>query len=183
MAEVDPPNEWDAASEVAYNPARRAAIFVWVLGVLSVVAFGFGTLLFLLLTALPAESFLQAIPELTPEDLEEIRSSARIVALLFVVLGFAPGIAYIFFGFGVRKSQATPTKLAATLALTQLIIWGVILMANLVVAARASQPAAITLQVLTLGTFLALLGYTLHCLREAARAIREPNTNESWNRT
>ncbi len=158
-------NEWDVPLVgPPANARKRASFWVWVIGGVEVVAFGFCGLFLSVMSRFTAGDFEQA---LTPEQLSqysEVQPMLKPAAVTFLVLGFIPGLVYVLLGFKVRNGNRRATTTALILAMTQGLVFGVLFLSSVLHAVGQGDPAALTINVLTLGSLLGLLGIGTHRL-------------------
>lgn len=96
----------------------------------------------------------------------------RIPAVL--LMGAAPGLAYLSLQHGIQTARRTPIRLALLLATTQCFAVGALLLRAAFVTLGKGSPAAFTSVVLLLGTPTLALAYAIRWLlradRQASRA-------------
>ncbi len=161
-----------------HAPLHRAATVVWCLGVVEIIAFG------------GMAACLGWAAVLTPHRLEHLAGQSRLTqpqidrlleaqptlgawAVALIVFGALPGVLYLFLGSGVRTGRQPPTMVALTLAATQVLVFGVSFIARAAQAFLAHQPVAFTINALTLGSLLVLLGFALYGLWTVWTDIRK----------
>ena len=162
---------------------QRAAVSVWVIGAVQTVAFGCCSALMGMVAMVPLEHFRTVTDLKVFEQLAGVYPLLGDAAMTGFVLGFLPGLAYLALGFAVRVGRGFSTEVAMVLAATQLVVFGTVFVSNLVVAVTGHSPSAATVNILTLGSLLALLGYGIRCLW-LARQSRHGDWDEStdpWN--
>jgi len=165
------------------NPARRAALLVWALAAVGLIAFGCCSTALSLWAGRSQDELKQALPQWDADQLAQLYPLLWPMAILVFVIGFLPGLIYLIAGFGVRSGRALPTNLALLLTITQAIVWGVLFLSGVFQAVRMGSPTNLTVNVLTFGSFLALLGFTIHWLLRAKRARQESAelATDPWN--
>lgn len=163
-------NEWDEipVSGGGY-PARRAAVMAWVLSAVCLIVFGcLGTSAFVF-SRVPHEELQKLFDDSGQQIPAPDPGVLGVMALMMVALGVLPGVAYLIAGFGVRAGRSGATNIALYVAITQVIIFGLLALNGVVGAVQAGDPKALTMVVLPFGTLLALLGFTI---RDLIRALR-----------
>jgi len=166
--------------------ATRAAIWVWIVGAVETVVFGcMGCALSVAaLTPLnKLEEILADHPMRENIDLEQGYKMLWMVAVLFIVLGLMPGIAYLALGFAVKARKAALTNFALMLLMTQSIVWGLILVINVGSGFVNGSPAEVTLSVLTLGTLVVLIVVAIRTILSIGPAELGASAEHSdpWN--
>lgn len=174
---------WDQPPAAQPEPARRAALLLWLLGAVDLVVFGCCSVAFSIAASGPQSQLQVAAPRLPPEMIAQVYPLLWPMAILVFVLGFLPGVAYLLTGFGVRAGRRPPTMIALLLVTTQTIVWGVLFLTSVFQSLRAGSPTDLTVQFLTLGSYLTLLGFTLVWLLRARQAGRgdQQESSEPWN--
>ncbi len=167
------PNEWDETPATsADHPARRAAVMVWVLSAVCLVVFGcLGTSAFVF-SRVPHEELQRIFADNGQEIAAPDPKLLSVMALMMVALGVLPGIVYLIAGFGVRAGRSGATNLALYLVITQVIIFGLLMLNGVIGALLAGDPASLTMVILPLGTLLAIMGFTIRWLISALRLSR-----------
>lgn len=176
---------WNPASA---NPlASRAALWTWILGATQVLFSGCLASAFAVLAVTPLPRLLQEVSEKQPESVEAITTMYPLfwpMAGLMLVMGFIPGVVYIFAGFGVRKNNSTATYTAMLLAITQTIVLGVLVFTNIVAALLKGDLCSVTFNVVVMGTMLGMIGYTALLLYRSRRgdvANWQDQSTDPWD--
>lgn len=165
------------------NLRHRAAVITWIIGSVQSVLFGSCSALTTWAARLRPDE-LQGITN--PEQLEQFSKFHPMlghVAITLFVLGVVPGIVYLMLGFAVRTGSTIATGTALVLAITQSIVLGTIFIHNVLTAVLAHDPVMLTVNALTLGSLLALLGFGIRSLwlaRQCDRDNLEAQT-DPWN--
>lgn len=142
----------------------RAAFWVRMIGFVQVAAFVLCGLPMVLIRLIPTDQ-LQSMTD--PQQFEQIIESQPflgIMAWIFFLLGFLPGMVYLALGFVVRRARGLAIDLALFLAVTQCIVFGLLLLRNMVTAFVQASPVSLTVNVLTIGSLLTLLFQGVRCL-------------------
>lgn len=175
--------EDDAAESTAV--AQTASVWLWALGALQVLVFGCCTASIAITAQMPLEAFQQEVAayELPPQQAAELHGMLHYSALIVLLMGFLPGVAYLICGFGVRRGKRTAIGLALLLAITQAIVFGVMGLYSLAAAAMAANPVAFTVNFVTFGTILGVLGAAIYWLTKALRfqPTTDADTTDPWN--
>jgi hypothetical protein len=174
---------WDQRPNNGPDPAFRAALFVWLMAAVNIVVFGCLSISFGVFSRLSKEEMEKMLPQLTAEQLSQIYPLLLPMAVVVFVLGFLPGVVYLITGFWVRRAHPTGIGLALLLVFTQLIVVGVVLLLDIAAAVVNRDPAAITVNTLTLGSYLAILIFTIRWLLRARGTAghSNPESPEPWN--
>ena len=124
------------------------------------------SVMFAALSLVSEEQFAEAAAKQGADQaaLDAVRKGGPMFALIFVVLGVAPGVAYFVLAFFVRKRKRGAITTSMALAVTQAIVIGVIFLSGLAQAVLAANPVALTTNCLVFGTPLALLGAAIYWL-------------------
>lgn len=131
---------------------RRAALWVWALGALELVASGVMTIACMALASMPVEKILTMVQ--TAEEramLEQIHPMMSVAASLFFVLGVLPGVALIVLGIGVRDGRRDAIVASLTIVGTQMMLLGLVLIANVLGAMIQGEPSAMISNLIVLG--------------------------------
>jgi hypothetical protein len=169
-----PKNEWDELPAAGMShPARRAGIFVWALAAVCLAVFGCLGTSSLVFSRMSRDE-LQSKFVLSEQEMSVLEPSYLLAfSVMAVALGVLPGLTYLVAGFGVRAGRLTATNVALYVAITQAIVFGLLGLFSLLDAARSGDPQKLTMMILTFGTFLALLGYTIRCLVRSLEHARQ----------
>lgn len=144
---------------------RRGARWVWWIGGIQGVLCGWMVLSLTTAATMSPEDFAAlSKPQVPAEHLALIHPMLWPLALSTCVLGFLPGLAYIYLGFGVRKGRTLPARISIGLSVIQAILLGVFLVSSIVSAILEAAPAKLTLSVLVLGTPLIVMIYCTRAL-------------------
>lgn len=166
-------SEWDqpSAGSVA-QPAGRAAVQLWILAAVELVMFGCLSATASLLAFIPETEIRKALQpgQVSEEQMQmflQAKEMAIPVALTILILGLIPAIAYVILGFFVRLSRPNAIGTALLLAVTQSIVFGVLFLQGAIAAVMQHNPAQFTVDCLSFGTVLVLLGYAIKWLLRA----------------
>ena len=184
-------NSWNVPPQMrGMNPRRRAAYFVWGVGIVEILLFGCCSLGAILARSMPLADlqadFAARNPQVSHEQLNQLAQIYQLawpLAVLFLVVGFLPGLAYALLGFGVRKGRPISTNTALLLAITQTIVFGVIFAVNVAGAVMSENLPALTANFIGFGSLLMVLGFTIFWLFRA-KTIPGGNPDqdfEPWN--
>jgi hypothetical protein len=163
-------------------------MLLWVLGGLQLVAFGCCTMSGLVLAIMPREQIDQALQQqsmagqFTAEQMQTIGVPLAATALL---LGVVPAVFYLVAGFFVCKGHAAMTNLTLVLITTQLVVFGILLLASVAGGLASGRPLDVTVNVLTVGTLIALLVATMRPLWHAKQSDFDLTGEDTdpWNPT
>lgn len=154
--------------QTPHNPPARAAMFLWILGGVQLFCFSCCATCLTTFAMLPIEQWnelmqgqSQALDGMAPGD---VHAALLPMAILAVVLGVAPGTAYVVLAFFVKKAQPAAVNIAMLVAITQIIVFGIMFLLNVVSGVARGNPVAVTAAVLTQGSLLALLVATVRWL-------------------
>lgn len=163
-------NKWDVPAAPA-GICRQASNGVWLIGAVETAVFGFCVAVMAVLASLPPEQFEEFADQASIEHLTLHQPVFVEVAVTLFVLGVLPGVAYLLLGYPVRQENSLGITAALVLAMTQCMVFGLLLLRNLVATLIEHDPAATTLQILTLGSLLLLLGCGAYRLWQARRHV------------
>jgi len=186
MESQPPINEWDQVETVSSGQVRRAAWFVWGVGMLQAVLFGCGAASSMVAAAMPYEDLLAEMQkqghDTTPFEQMGPEFFAILAGTLFF-LGFLPGVAYLVLGFFVHKGNQRVMEFTLLLLLTQALVIGLVFLTGAAGSLFALDPIALTSNVLLFGTPFAVLCVTIlqvyRARQEVSNAIG-PNI-DPWN--
>lgn len=171
-------SDWDTAARPDVEQARRrAAKLLWVTGAVEAAAFGCCVTSMAIVSVMPGDLLQEAADAQTYEQVMQLRPMLGFWAVTVFVLGFVPAVAYLILGFAVRTGRDAATTTALVLALTQFIVFGVLMIGNTVSAISTHSPADFTKSALTLGSLLVLLGLSIHSLWQA-RLLNHQSSQE-----
>lgn len=168
-------SEWD--EPVGPDARLRAAIFVWILGGLTVVLCGCCSALLGVMGMMSDQELEEAARQPLPPEYFQFKQQLPTVALGVLILGFVPGVLYLFLGFGVHKGRSAPTGIALVLAATQAIALAGLAAWDMIAAIRMGNPSALTFVILILGTPLLLLGFAIRWLLAAQQMNASHDVN------
>jgi len=180
--------QWDAAAD-RRKLLRRGSLLLWFIGGVQTVFFGWFTISLLVMANIPEEVLREQLFERQPPDtveqLMQFHPAFSIMAATVFFLGALPGVTYIVLGFLVRRGRSGAINFAALILITQAIVVGVLLLANVVAGVMEMNPAFVTVNILVFGTPLAILAYVVISLLRARRAVLQPDPydeHEPWDR-
>lgn len=163
MPTIDPENsihEWDQVPSASLgHPCIRAAKWVWLIGGIETVIFGLCSFFTAVTSQIPLEELNEMASEEQFRQLIEIYPLLGPMAVGALILGFIPGVIYLFAGFGVRSGHRTATVVALALGITQSLVLGLLFLNNVLGSIMAYDPVGLTIQVLTVGSLLLIVGY------------------------
>lgn len=156
-------SEWDEPDRSAAAP-RRAATLLWIIGGVQIVVFGSCSVIYGILSLLTADQVAAMAPgnDTLVRQFEQVHPALPVMAVMLLVLGFLPGLAYLVLAFGVRRGRRHPMLFAQLLLITQLIVFGVLFAHAAIVAVMNRDPLQLTVAILVLGTGIALLAFGLY---------------------
>ncbi len=166
---------------------RSASRWIWAIGAVELLLSGCVITTLAAAATTPRQDLFERFREVySPSEIrmfEQIYPLLPALAVTLLVCGAIPGVAYLILGFGVRAGHPTSMATALVLAVTQAIVLGVLLAAQLLGSIVAADPAAFTSGVLVLGTPVALLGAGIYRLILAQRKRREADElgTDPWN--
>jgi len=182
------PNQWQAGAPPTGDPRGRAAVLLWVLGGLQLVVFSCCTMAGLVLSIVPRGQIDQALQQQSMADqftAQQIQTIGIPMAVTALLLGVLPALFYLVAGFFVRKSHAVMTNVTLLLIATQLCVFGMLLLISVVGGIATGRPLDITVNVLTVGTLVALLVVTMRSLWQAKQSNFDVTGEDTdpWNPT
>ncbi len=173
MVDTTSTNEWDAPPPGAASPLR-AAVITWIIGAGQTFLFGLGTVIYGLMALLPEERLHELVrgQNLPEEQLTLLQPWLMAAfALCCLLLGFIPGVAYVLLGFGIHRGKRLAFESTQMLLLTQAIVLGIFLLLGVSQALAAGSPRHVTLNIVVLGTPLALLITGIRWVAAAKRQL------------
>lgn len=148
---------------IAHRP--RAARLLQFVGVLEIIFFGLATVAVLRAAGTsPAELVHITGANLSLEQLQTVHPHLKTFAMILALSGLVPGSLLLICSIGVRRGMSIAAVVAIVLAGTQLFALGGILIRQVMVAITQGEPAAMTMNVLALGTPMALLVFVIRTL-------------------
>ncbi len=182
------PNQWQANDAPAHDPRGRAAVLLWILGGLQLLVFSCCTLSGLFLAIMPRGQIDQALQQQAMGGqftAEQMQGLGIPLALTAGLLGVVPAFCYLVAGFFVRKGHATMTNLALLLIVTQLVVFGMLLLVSVAVGIATGRPLDVTVNVLTMGTLVALLVAALRSTWQVKQFDFDTTGEDTdpWNQT
>lgn len=145
-------------------------MFLWIVAALEMTGFGCCSVAMAVASFVPADQLqeqLQENPAAAEITVEQLRAIMLPGAIVFLVLGFLPGVAYLILGFFVRQGKTIAINFALLLLITQIIVFGIMMLAAVAQALIAGNPVQFTSNLLILGTLLAMLVATMRWLLRA----------------
>jgi uncharacterized membrane protein len=154
--------------------ARRAFAAVCLLGGLEALLFGFAAMAVWQASRAPVHELQQRMADgpLTNEQLASIHPQLPSFAIVLVAIGVLPGVAYLVCGLAIRQGRAAAATIATVLALTQLFVLAMVFVQRFLAALAMGDPPTVTINVLAIGTPMALLAYVIRCLWQWRAARR-----------
>ncbi len=149
----------------AIDHRPRAARLLQFVGVLEIILFGLAT--FAVLRAAgtsPAELVRITGANLSLEQLQAVHPHLKTFAMILALSGLAPGAMLLICSMGVRRGLGVAAVVAIVLAGTQLFALGGVLIRQVMVAITQGEPAAMTMNILALGTPMTLLVFVIRTL-------------------
>ncbi len=149
---------------------ERAGRVLMFLGTLEIVLFGLVTFAVTKAAAMSIDDLLVITgSNLTLDQLEAVHPHLRQFAIVLALSGIVPGAVFLICSAGLKRGLMLPAFVALILAATQLFALGGILLRQLLVAIAQGDPPAMTMNVLVLGTPMALLVFVIRVLLAATR--------------
>ncbi|MDX1682153.1 MAG: hypothetical protein R3336_03435 [Phycisphaeraceae bacterium] len=155
------PSAWGDAS--GPSPYRRAALLCWLTGAMEILIFGCCAGVFAMFGQFSAEQF----PPEQHEQFKLIQQIAPLVAVAVVVMGVLPGLIYVGLGFAVKAQKTWAVVTGLIFAIGQAFMLGLMLLYSLVNAVMMMDPVSFTLNVIVIGSPLALLVFLAYWLMKA----------------
>lgn len=178
-------SEWDTAppSNVA---AHRASLFLWIVAAIELFGCACMSAMFAAISVLPDAQFAEAAAQQGADmaQMETVRKAGPMLAVVFIILGIVPGIAYAILAFFVRKRKSAAVTISLVLAVTQAIVLGIIFLTGLAQGILGANPVALTTNFVMFGTPLALLGaaiYWLYRTQSPAAAAHHLEPRDPWD--
>lgn len=186
MTSVPPPTPWGPPPGPSPDSLRRrSALALWALGGVQVVIYGCCSFVAALVGGTPLVELQKHLPpgETLPPGSDMAHPYMVPLAVLGLLLGFFPGLAYIVLGFPVRAGLRAPTLGAAVLTLVQAAAQSVGLVLVVAGAAMTGDPVALGLGLLGGGAMLGAQGVLAYWLIRLLRApaIDEALETDPWN--
>lgn len=198
-----PSHDWPADDPLTpfVNPdgddrsRRRAARLLWLTGAILCVVFGScaaGMWMFDSFTPAEVEQILRKSQtgdvNTFMEQYRQVAPHLRAIAVMLLLLGFLPGLAYLYLGFPVQRGRRSAAVAAFVLTGTQTLVVTLICLLNLLAALMTGNPGGATMTVLIWGSLAGLLAYTAWTLlrvvrsRAAPAGTDPPDGREPWDR-
>ncbi len=178
-------NEWEQPTQAHLQQRSRtkAAIFLWITGGMLVLTMGCCSASYSALAMMP----LRFLDPANPQHAELLRQIGPMRNLWYgiaaiALLGLIPGFAYLALAFGVRQGRQVQTTICQTLLLLQCILLAGMLAMALLGAAMQRDILSAIMVLVTLGSLLALLIYTLTLLMGLRDADSTPQHDEIVDR-
>ena len=164
----------------AIDHRSRAARLLQFVGVLEIILFGLAT--FAVLQAAgqsPADLVHITGANLSLEQLQKVHPHLKTFAMILALSGLVPGALLLICSIGVRRGMQSAAILAIILAGMQLFALGGILIRQVMVAITQGEPAAMTMNVLALGTPMALLVFLIRNMFQIRSQHSAPHHNSA----
>ena len=161
----------EAAEPNGSDRCARAAFWVRMIGFVQVAAFCFFGLPIVLIRLIPTDQLRSMTDSQQFKQIIESQPFLGTMAWMFFLLGFLPGLVYLALGFVVRRGRGLAIDVALFLAVTQCIVFGLLLLRNMAAAFVHASPVSLTVNVLTVGSLLALLIHGVRCLWSVRSSI------------
>ena len=149
----------------------RAAFWIRIIGFVQVAAFGLFGLPMVLIRWIPTDQRRRMTQPQQFKQMIELQPFLDTLGWMVFLLGFLPGMVYLALGFAVRRGHGLAIDVALLLAVTQCIVFGLFLLRNMAAAIEQASPASLTINVLTVGSLLALLLNGVRCLWSVRSSI------------
>ena len=179
------PSEWDLPPQREDDAApHRSAKWVWIVGGIETILFGCCSIFLALTASVPLDELEKMADPAQFEMIRQAHPMLRTVAITTFVLGFVPGVAYLILGFGIKAGQPLPMTIALVLTMMQCIVFGILLINNILSATQVGHPLGVTVNIVTLGSLVGILGYTTHLLWQVKQLTRTnmPVNDDPWNK-
>lgn len=158
---------------------------MWIISAIQVLGCSCMSAMFVAIAFISDEQFAEAAAKQSadPAAIDAVRKGGPMLALVFVILGVAPGVAYFVLAFFVRKRKRGAVTASMALAITQAIVFGVIFLSGVLQGITTANPVALTMNFLVFGTPLALLGATIYWLYriQSPAAARPVEPRDPWD--
>lgn len=164
----EPPLTW---ADLAW---RRAAKWLWAVAAAEFLLAGCCSMMFTRLASMSPGQIeaLMAEGGASQQQLAMVmqaRTYAQAMATAYGLMGGVPAIVLAATALGVYAGRRWAVNVSAAIVLMQLIVSGAFLLVVIAVAFSSGQPAQFTFGVIVLGSFIAVLFYTLKQLLTARR--------------
>ncbi len=163
---IDPWN--DAVSPTGAQSSRRAARWIWWIGSAEILIFTIFSASFANVASTPIDQIVKQLDGTVDlAQLELVHDKLWPVVALLLILGVAPGLAYLFLGFAIRRGVLVATRIGLVIAGTQAVVLAVFTANTVLTAILTLNPVAVSAWVVLLGTPTALLLLLVRALLRA----------------